>query len=69
MGNGYEEALHQGYSAEEMARDIREAEQRAEELGCRICKYQDYNSPTCRRIFEDSGLYKKCPYFMKKDFT
>ena len=65
MGNGYEEAMHQGYSAADMAADMEEIEKRVEGLGCRICKYRDWNSRTCDNVI--SGFLERCPYFKKED--
>ena len=67
MGNGYEEALHQGYSAADMAADMEEMEKRMQDIGCFDCKYRDRNSRTCDVVIRDeSGTYQRCPYYKKE---
>ena len=62
MGNGFEEAMHQGFSAAEMAQEAQEQMARVNSLGCLSCLYRDRNAAICGRIIEDDDLYSKCPY-------
>lgn len=62
--SSFEEALHQGYSAEDMAADMKEKEIRCMDLGCNSCRYQDRNSPTCERMID--GDLNVCPYYKEE---
>ena len=61
MSNGFEVAMHQGYSAADLAADMKEKEIRCMELGCNSCKYRDWNSATCDRMID--GDLSTCPYY------
>lgn len=56
----FENALHQGYTAAEMAADEAEAIQRMGALGCGICRYRLGHYMVCATII--MGDYDKCPY-------
>lgn len=62
--SSFEEAKHQGYSMSELAADMAEAEKRYNDLGCPVCKWGQYRSPTCDLIFKDVTKIV-CPYFKK----
>ena len=59
MGNGFEEAMHQGFSAAEMAADMKEMEDRCEALGCLSCLYRDRYAAICGRVIDEDDLYSK----------
>lgn len=61
MSNDFENALHQGYSAADMAADMAEVEARTNELGCYCCRYGQEYHPTCNNII--AGCLGRCPYF------
>lgn len=56
----FENALHQGYTAADMAADVEEATQRMNALGCFSCRYGKIAHPTCRGVIK--GSLMKCPY-------
>ena len=62
MSDPFEEARHHGYSAADLAADMKELEERCEALGCDSCSYRDGNYAICVRVIEDEKLYKYCPY-------
>lgn len=64
MSNNFENAMHHGYSAEDMRADIEEQEGRCRDLGCFLCVYRDRNSPTCDRVRD--GEMERCPYYKKE---
>ena len=57
----FENAVHHGYTAADMAADQAEATQRMKALGCFSCRYGTLYHPTCNRIIQ--GSLMKCPYF------
>lgn len=69
MGNAFEEARHHGYTAEDMAADMKEMEDRMAFLGCPNCRYSDRNSPTCDNIIRDEcNIYRcGCPLYSRKE--
>lgn len=66
MGNAFEEAVHHGYSAAEMAADMQEQMDNMRRLGCNNCVYiKDYHY-TCVNVISNADNYIKCPYFKKE---
>lgn len=57
-----EEARHQGYSAADMAAEMKEREKRMQDLGCFTCKYQQKGFATCEVILNGEDTYPRCPY-------
>ena len=62
MVNSFEDAMHQGFSASEMADEMRELRERCQNLGCETCMYRNMAHPTCYRIIKNEDL-EKCPYY------
>lgn len=62
MGNAFEEAMHQGYSAADLSADMEEFTERLQEIGCFTCIYRERNSSTCSVVLNEDKLYPKCPY-------
>lgn len=67
MSNAFEDAMHHGYSAEEMAQDMKEWLDTARRLGCTDCIYgKDYHV-TCYNIIQNEDNYIKCPFYKKEE--
>ncbi len=65
--SNFEEARHHGYSAADFGADTEAGQKRIEALGCDRCKYVGCNYNACNKIFHESILYSKCPYFKQKE--
>ena len=66
--SNFEEARHQGFSQADLAQEMRELEERIDQLGCHMCKYAERSIKTCDNIIQDiDGIYPKCPYFKKEE--
>lgn len=66
MGNGFEEAMHHGYSAEEMAADMQEQMDVMRRLGCNNCTHLNDYHVTCFNILTNEEKYIKCPFFKEE---
>ena len=67
MSNAFEEARHKGFSVADMAQEMKEKEERIQELGCSDCHYQ-IGFRACETIIEDDGeTFPRCPYFKKEE--
>lgn len=60
----FEEAMHQGYSREDMAADMTEMEIRADKLRCFECAYRNRAARACIAVLESEWL-TQCPNFKK----
>jgi Uri superfamily endonuclease len=66
--SNFEEAVHHGFSKEELAQEMAEKMTRVDELGCSGCRYKFRNYKSCETVIELADRFKGiCPYFKKEE--
>lgn len=65
--SNFEDAMHQGFSREELAQEMRKIEERMHGLGCDTCQHQCENSPVCQTIITQPQKFFSCGFYCEKE--
>lgn len=63
----FEEAMHHGFSRADLAQEIKEMEERIDQLGCNRCIHRFENSHVCDQIIRHPERWSECKFKFEEE--